>query len=89
MDALVRLWSSFVTRLILMTPLAVIVSVLQFAFNRITAAFCLVVREVMPFLAGVFNYSGDTVFILQVLSAFIITAIIPPPGHLVSMSPGQ
>ncbi|ELY25752.1 hypothetical protein C498_16653 [Haloferax volcanii DS2] len=89
MDVLARLRSSFVTGLILVTPLAVTVFVLQFAFNRITAALRPVVREVTPFLAGALNYSGDIVFISQVLSALTIAVAISLLGYLASMSLGQ
>ncbi|MCO8268117.1 DUF502 domain-containing protein [Haloferax prahovense] len=89
MDVLARLRSSFVTGLILVTPLAVTVFVLQFVFNRITAALRPVVREVTPFLAGALNYSGDIVFISQVLSALIIAVAISLLGYLASISLGQ
>jgi len=89
MDVLARLRSSFVTGLILVTPLAVTVFVLQFAFNRITAALRPVVRQVTPFLAGALNYSGDIVFISQVLSALTIAVAISLLGYLASMSLGQ
>ncbi|ELZ83779.1 DUF502 domain-containing protein [Haloferax sp. Atlit-6N] len=89
MDVLARLRSSFVTGLILVTPLAVTVFVLQFAFNRITAALRPVVRQVSPFLAEALNYSGDIVFISQVLSALIIAVAVSLLGYLASMSLGQ
>ncbi|WP_367996850.1 DUF502 domain-containing protein [Haloferax volcanii] len=89
MDVLSRLRSSFVTGLILVTPLAVTVFVLQFAFNRITAALRPVVREVTPFLTGALNYSGDIVFISQVLSALTIAVAVSLLGYLASMSLGQ
>lgn len=89
MDVLARLRSSFVTGLILVTPLAVTVFVLQFAFNRITATLRPLVRQVTPFLATALNYSGDITLISQVLSALIIAATITLLGYLTSISVGQ
>lgn len=89
MDVLARLRSSFVTGLILVAPLAVTVFVLQFLFNRITAALRPLVREITPFLAGALNYSGDIVFISQILAALVIAVAIALVGYLASMSVGQ
>ncbi|MFC7204672.1 DUF502 domain-containing protein [Haloferax namakaokahaiae] len=89
MDVLARLRSSFVTGLILVTPLAVTLFVLQFAFSRIAAALRPLVRQVTPFLASALNYSGDIVLISQVLSALIIAATITTLGYLTSISVGQ
>ncbi|KAB1186784.1 MULTISPECIES: DUF502 domain-containing protein [Haloferax] len=89
MDVLARLRSSFVTGLILVAPLAVTVFVLQFLFNRITAALRPLVREITPFLADALNYSGDIVLISQLLAALIIAVTIALVGYLASMSLGQ
>ncbi|AFK18114.2 DUF502 domain-containing protein [Haloferax mediterranei ATCC 33500] len=89
MTVLSRLRSSFVTGLILVSPLAVTVFVLQFTFNRITTTLRPLVRQVTPFLATVLNYSGDIVLISQVLSAFIIAIAISLIGYLASISLGQ
>ncbi|WP_411967805.1 DUF502 domain-containing protein [Haloferax sp. YSSS75] len=89
MDVLARLRSSFVTGLILVAPLAVTVFVLQFLFNRIAAALRPLVREINPFLAEALNYSGDIVFISQILAALIIAVTIALIGYLASMSIGQ
>ncbi|WP_416838537.1 DUF502 domain-containing protein [Haloferax sp. DFSO52] len=89
MDVLARLRSSFVTGLILVAPLAVTVFVLQFLFNRITAALRPLVREITPFLAEALNYSGDITLISQILAALIIAVTIALIGYLASMSLGQ
>ncbi|ELZ75537.1 hypothetical protein C455_16128 [Haloferax larsenii JCM 13917] len=84
-----RLQSSFVTGLVLVTPLAVTVFVLQFAFNRVATTIRPVVRQVNPVVADVLSYSGDIVLISQVLSALVIAATITFVGYLASMSLGQ
>ncbi|WP_396610768.1 DUF502 domain-containing protein [Haloferax sp. S1W] len=84
-----RLQSSFVTGLVLVTPLAVTVFVLQFAFNRITTTIRPVVRQVNPVLSDVLAYSGDIVLISQILSALVIAATITFVGYLTSVSLGQ
>ncbi|WP_074792601.1 DUF502 domain-containing protein [Haloferax larsenii] len=84
-----RLQSSFVTGLVLVTPLAVTVFVLQFAFNRVATTIRPVVRQVNPVVAEVLSYSGDIVLISQVLSALVIAATITFVGYLASMSLGQ
>ncbi|KTG29731.1 DUF502 domain-containing protein [Haloferax profundi] len=89
MDVLARLRSSFFTGLILVTPLAVTVFVLQFVFNRVAAALRPLVREINPFLAQALNTSGDIVLVSQTLAALIIAVAISLIGYLASMSLGQ
>jgi uncharacterized membrane protein len=89
MSLATRLRNSFITGLFLVAPLAVTLFVLQFVFEWVTSTIRPVVRRVQPFLASTLDYSGDLVFVSQVLSALLIAVAITFAGYLASKSLGQ
>lgn len=79
-----RLRTSFVTGLLLVTPLAVTLFVLQFVFVRTTGLLNPLVQA-----TRLTNYTGNVEVVAQLLAAVIIAAAITLLGYLASWSLGQ
>ncbi|WP_318567448.1 DUF502 domain-containing protein [Salinigranum marinum] len=84
-----RVRNSFITGLFLVAPLAVTLFVLQVVFRWVTRTIRPVVLQVQPFLASTLDYSGDLVFVAQVVSALLLALAITFAGYLASKSIGQ
>ncbi|MFB6123594.1 MAG: DUF502 domain-containing protein [Haloferacaceae archaeon] len=79
-----RVRTSFVTGLLLVTPLAVTAFVLQFVFTRVTGVLNPVVRA-----AGLRAYTANIEIVAQLLAAVVVAAGIVCLGYLASRSVGQ
>jgi len=79
-----RLRTSFVTGLILVTPLAVTVFVVQFVFSRLTGLLNPVVST-----TRLTAYTGNIEVVAQLLAALLVAFTITALGFLASWSVGQ
>jgi uncharacterized membrane protein len=79
-----RTRNSFVAGLILITPLAVTIFVLQFVFVRLTGVLDPVVGATQ-----LTNYTGNIRIVAQLLAAVLIALVITVLGFLASWSLGQ
>jgi uncharacterized membrane protein len=84
MSLATRLRSSFVTGLLLVTPLAVTVFVLDFVFDNLTT-----VLDPIVGATRLTNFTGNVEFLAQVLAAVILAVGLTALGYLVSYELGQ
>lgn len=84
MSFLARVRASFVAGLLLITPLAVTIFVLQFVFTRLTGVLNPVVQT-----TRLTAYTANIEIFAQVLAALLIAVVITTLGFLASWSLGQ